>query len=113
MSLTKGVDMFDKSVVIQLEQDVGKDTLLQLFDVFRQESTKLVNELMACDTIDDDAIRLSHSLKSCSRSYGANQLATLAESIEKAARDKDISFFELRMSLPEVHSITINNIPIP
>ena len=109
----KGVDMFNKSVVTQLEQDVGRDTLLQLFDVFRQESTKLVNELMACDTVDGDAIRLSHSLKSCCLSYGASRLAALAESIEKAARKDDISFFELRMSLPEVHSTTMDNIPVP
>ena len=103
--------MFDSSVIIQLEKDVGVETLSQLFQVFRQETSKLSSEIMLCDTLDENTVRICHSLKSSSRSYGAVKLANIAESLEKTARSKDPLFFEQRKQLPQICADTLSAIP--
>lgn len=103
--------MFDQSVVTQLEKDVGKQTLAQLFQVFSTESKKLTLEIMSCELLDEATIRSCHSLKSCSCSYGAVALADLAESLEQSARQQDHSFFIQRAELQALFTKTINAIP--
>ena len=99
--------MFEQSVLKQLEMDVGVDTLRQLFEVFAAESTKLKQQIITCDTIDETAIRASHSLKSCACSYGAQTLAELAAHLEQAAREGKPSFFEIRGKLDAIHTKTM------
>lgn len=104
--------MFNQTTVKQLEADVGKDVLGQLFAVFQSEATKLTEQIMAVTTLDNDAERFSHSLKSCARSYGADQLGALAETLENYAKNNDTAFFAERALLPEIHSATMDAIPI-
>ena len=103
--------MFNQSTLKQLENDVGLDVLNQLMEVFRSESTKLTERLLECDELNDDTVRLSHSLKSCSRSYGADTLAELATLLESAAKAQSQEFFSLRESLLELHTKTMLEIP--
>lgn len=103
--------MFNQTTLEQLEADVGKEVLAQLFDVFKKEATKLTEQLMACTTLDEECIRLSHSLKSCARSYGADQLAALALTLESLAKENDSSFFNERALLVEIHQATMAALP--
>ena len=69
--------MFNLTTLKQLEADVGAEVLAQLMAVFCQESEKLTKQIMETASLDEEAIRLSHSLKSCARSYGADKLAVV------------------------------------
>lgn len=103
--------MFNQTTLKQLEADVGKEVLGQLFNVFRDEATKLTEQLMATTSLDDESVRLSHSLKSCARSYGADELAALAETLESLAKNNDSNFFNERALLAELHQATMSAIP--
>ena len=104
--------MFNQKTVKQLEADVGKDVLGQLFAVFKSEATKLTEQIMAVTSLDNDTVRFSHSLKSCARSYGADELGALAETLETHAKNNDAAFFTERALLPEIHSATMVAIPM-
>ncbi|MFY8350784.1 Hpt domain-containing protein [Pseudoalteromonas sp. SSM20] len=105
--------MFNQTTIKQLEADVGKEVLAQLFAVFAKEATKLTEQLLACTSLDEECIRLSHSLKSCARSYGADQLGALAETLETLAKNNDASFFNERALLSEIHQATMAALPSP
>ena len=103
--------MFNLQTLKQLEADVGTDVLAQLMTVFCNESTQLTEQLMACNTLDDECVRLSHSLKSCARSYGADTLASLAETLETLSKTQSEEFFTQRKQLPAIQSETLAAAP--
>lgn len=99
--------MFNLTTLKQLEADVGAEVLAQLMAVFCQESEKLTKQIMETASLDEEAIRLSHSLKSCARSYGADKLADLATELETAAKEQSARFFEQRIELPAIQDATV------
>ncbi|WP_372765785.1 Hpt domain-containing protein [Pseudoalteromonas sp.] len=104
--------MFNQTTIKQLEADVGQEVLIKLFAVFAQEATKLTEQLMACTSLDEECVRLSHSLKSCARSYGADQLSALAETLENLAKNNDASFFNERALLGGILDATMSAMPM-
>lgn len=105
--------MFNPNTIQQLKDDVGVDVLTQLMQVFLTESTKLVEQLTAKSVQQCEIERLAHSLKSCARSYGADQLADIAADIETAAKSSpELAIIESKISLlSEVHKKTLNSLP--
>ncbi|MFY8297398.1 Hpt domain-containing protein [Pseudoalteromonas sp. SS15] len=105
--------MFNPNTIQQLKDDVGVDVLAQLMQVFLTESTKLVEQLSANSVEQNEIERLAHSLKSCARSYGADQLADIAADIETTAKSSpELVNIESKISLlSEVHKKTLNSIP--
>ena len=99
--------MFNLTTLKQLEADVGAEVLTQLMTVFCQESAKFTEQIMATTSLDEEAVRLSHSLKSCARSYGADELADLATVLEAAAKEQSTRFFEQRSKLPALQDATV------
>ncbi len=105
--------MFNSNTIQQLKDDVGVDVLAQLMQVFLTESTKLIEQLSAKSVQQDEIERLAHSLKSCARSYGADQLADIAADIENLAKSNpELVSLESKISLLiEVHMKTLNSLP--
>jgi two-component system phosphorelay protein LuxU len=103
--------MFNQLTLEQLEKDVGREVLSTLMVVFCNESTKLTEQLLLCDKLNEDTLRYSHSLKSCARSYGADCLADLAEQLESSVKSQSPAFFELRNKLNQVHTDTMRDMP--
>ena len=103
--------MFNQATLAQLEADVGAEVLAQLMQVFCKESTHLVSELLSCESLNEETVRLSHSLKSCSRSYGADTLADLAEQLEMSAKEGSEAFFEQRKTLNQTVQATLSALP--
>lgn len=74
------------STISKLANEVGEPLFEQLVEIFLQESQQHFTELSQQINHSDlkEAIRLSHSIKSSAKTYGAEQLAELATLIESA-----------------------------
>lgn len=103
--------MFNKKIVEQLKDDVGAEILGQLMQVFADESAQLVDSIMSATELNDETVRLSHSLKSCAKSYGATELSELAQQLEALAMNKNNQFFIERDLLQDIHSKTMSHLP--
>jgi len=105
--------MFNPNTIQQLKNDVGVDVLTQLMQVFMAESTKLVQQLSSNIDRTDELERLAHSLKSCARSYGADQLANIAADIEILAKNNpETQNIETKIAfLNEIHTKTVKALP--
>lgn len=101
--------MFNKNTLQQLKNDVGEDVLSQLMQVFSAESTKLVQQLNEANNDVHQIQKLAHSLKSCARSYGADQVADIAAEIESLAKlnNIDSNLEKLVLTLTKRHKKTI------
>lgn len=100
--------MFDSKILNQLALDVGQEVLPQLMSVFKSESTDITEQLLTHSSLTPDSERLSHSLKSCAKSYGAIQLSQVAEQIERAAQIDDVDAFLNHLTqLKQTHSETM------
>lgn len=105
--------MFNPNTIQQLKDDVGVDVLSQLMQIFLTESTKLVEQLSAQCVPKTDIERLAHSLKSCARSYGADELADIAADIETQAKNSPelTDLAHKVMLLNDVHKQTLQALP--
>jgi two-component system phosphorelay protein LuxU len=105
--------MFNPNTIQQLKDDVGVEVLSKLMQVFLSESTKLVEQLTMNNVSISELERLAHSLKSCARSYGADQLADIAADIvSKAKNEPDLSNLQPILELlQEVHCQTVHHLP--
>lgn len=103
--------MFEVSVVNQLKQDAGAELLPRLFEVFSKETESLAQQVSEATELTTETVRLCHSLKSSSKTYGAFELAKIAEQLETLAKTQQQDFFVERDKLPSVVSATIAEIP--
>lgn len=82
------LELLDTIVIGRLEQELGEELLVTLFNVFVEETLKhleLLKQALAEEN-QEEIIRLTHSIKSGALTYGAAQLAELASKHEKWAR---------------------------
>jgi len=98
--------MFKKEAVLKLQKDVGEALTKELMLVFIDETTKLVENLLAAhkQAQIDKIILFSHSLKSSARTYGAETLACLCEEIEVKGKSNNKS--ELNMLLEQLPDVS-------
>lgn len=98
--------MFKKEAVLKLQKDVGEALTKELMLVFIDETTKLVENLLAAhkQAQIDKIILFSHSLKSSARTYGAETLACLCEEIEVKSKSNNKS--ELNMLLEQLPDVS-------
>lgn len=83
------LELLDTIVIDRLEEELGEDLLLILFNVFAEETLKHF-ELLKHALVEEnqsEIVRLTHSIKSGALTYGAVQLGDLAGRHEKWARD--------------------------
>ena len=95
----------DPQTIALLRDEIGLDVLVELSQLFLEESESAVVEIQeATDALDAERLRKSaHSLKGASLNMGARQLANVCEIIERRARD-----VELEGISSLVHQMKIN-----
>lgn len=84
--------LLDLAVLAWLEEDLGRDSMLDLIEIFRTESSRrcrLIETAVAGG--DADAARHdAHALKGSALTFGAARLSALAMSLEQAGRAADL-----------------------
>lgn len=82
------LELLDSIVIERLEQELGEELLVTLFNVFAEETLKHLDLLKQALNAENqqEIIRLTHSIKSGALTYGAAQLAKLASKHEDLAR---------------------------
>ncbi len=104
--------MFNKDTLKQLKSDVGSEALIQLFGIFEKESARLVQSLCNSSELMDESERLAHSLKSCAKSYGADELSDIAAQLELAAKENNETDFASNLpNLSTVYVQTMSQLP--
>jgi len=88
-------NVIDRAAVQRLLELIGGDPedLEELLEDFREAAPELAGQIVAAaDAGDLDALRIAaHTLKSNARDFGAMQLATLCEALERDCRDGAVS----------------------
>ncbi len=69
------------------------DTMLEMYEEQGDEKTQDLETAFAEGDLANYRLH-AHSLKSTARSIGANELGTMAEELEQAARDEDLAYIE-------------------
>ncbi len=73
------------------------DTMLAMYEEQGEEKIQDLESAYAAGDLANYRLH-THSLKSTARSIGANELGTMAESLENAAKDEDLSYIEAHHS---------------
>jgi signal transduction histidine kinase/CheY-like chemotaxis protein/HPt (histidine-containing phosphotransfer) domain-containing protein len=86
--LAEGDEPLDEAVLHALEEQLGRDTVIELVEEYRTSATELVDRIKsACSAGDLKSLGdAAHTLKSSSGSLGLKRLHHVAFAIEEAAR---------------------------
>lgn len=89
----------NEDTISALEKDIGGEVVTMLLGVFINETQSLFEQLPnSLDTKNAlEVTRLLHSIKSGSKTYGADRLAHLTALLENAARQEQLSDVEINM----------------
>ncbi|BAX53660.1 TPA: Hpt domain-containing protein [Photobacterium damselae] len=88
--------------VKRLADEVGEDTVSLLFNVFSDELEQYLVKLLAEPSVSDIG-EISHSIKSSAASFGADDLALLAQECESRVRQGQDSW--IMDHLPELRQM--------
>ncbi|KMT66494.1 Hpt domain-containing protein [Catenovulum maritimum] len=108
--MTSNEKYLDDTICQKLIYDVGNDLFLQLLKVYIEESQQICQKLISAIVKQDlKACELhAHSLKSSSKTYGAEQLAIVSEQAEQAAKSADTKLLsQLSCEITQLHQATI------
>lgn len=94
----------DANTLQQLADEVGEEVLTTLLGLFTSETKSFFEQLLVAlnDNSQAEITRLLHSIKSGAKTYGANRLAAIAESMEAMAKAGDTNAIELNMDILRV-----------
>jgi histidine phosphotransfer protein HptB len=107
---TKFVDtdmsLLDLAVLSRLDDDLGRESVLELVDLFGTESERRRQRIETAVAARDAsaACHEAHALKGSALTFGAGRLGALALEMEQAGRRGDLE--GLTSSLPELARLT-------
>jgi HPt (histidine-containing phosphotransfer) domain-containing protein len=98
--------LLDLAVLSRLNDDLGRDSVLDLMDLFRTESERRRHRIEAAVSARDTsaACHEAHALKGSALTFGACRLGALAFKMEQAGRRGDLD--ALISDLPELARLT-------
>ncbi|UHD17319.1 Hpt domain-containing protein [Thiocapsa bogorovii] len=99
--------LLDLAVLSRLNDDLGRDSVLDLMDLFRTESERRRHRIEAAVSARDAsaACHEAHALKGSALTFGACCLGALAFKMEQAGRRGDLD--ALISDLPELARLTV------
>ncbi|RKT46933.1 HPt (histidine-containing phosphotransfer) domain-containing protein [Thiocapsa rosea] len=98
--------LLDLAVLSRLNDDLGRESVVDLMDLFRTESERRRHRIEAAVTARDApaACHEAHALKGSALTFGACRLGALALRMEQAGRSGDLE--GLTSDLPELARLT-------
>jgi HPt (histidine-containing phosphotransfer) domain-containing protein len=89
--------MLDRVIIDQLIEDIGQEAFLRLSRQFLDETRDRLASITACREAAQwrDMARHAHSLKSTSQSFGLPRTGRVAQSLQVAGDQEDISAIDL------------------
>ncbi|QVL48944.1 MAG: Hpt domain-containing protein [Thiocapsa sp.] len=99
--------LLDLAVLSRLDDDLGRESVLELMDLFRTESERRRHRIEAAVTARDAsaACHEAHALKGSALTFGACLLGALAFKMEQAGRCGDLD--GLTSDLPDLARLTV------
>jgi len=80
--------MLNTETLEQLKQDVGKDLMITLVNIFIKETDLALNSYSSSNPSEQQ--RISHSLKSSALSYGVDEVGLLSKQLEQLLKVDNI-----------------------
>lgn len=87
------MDILNQQKIDTLSAEIGRDNVPLLLDIFLGEMGTYIENLQSCsgEAQLDYLTEISHALKSSAASFGADRLCKLAVSIDKKAKNDQLS----------------------
>lgn len=106
MERSRDSSLLDLQVIARLVEDLGRESVVDLLDLFRTESERRRHSIEAAVADGDPAAvcHEAHALKGSSLTFGACKLGALALKMEQAGRRGDLD--GLAMDLPAIARLT-------
>lgn len=88
--------LLDQSMLANLEEDLGRESLIELIGLFQTETQRRLEQIRAAIAAGDAELarRESHALKGTALTFGAQRLSNLALGMEQAGRAGDLGLLE-------------------
>jgi histidine phosphotransfer protein HptB len=98
--------LLDLAVLARLENDLGRESMVELLELFRTESERRRSRIEMAIAAGDSvaAGHEAHALKGSALTFGAGMLSELALIMEHAGRQGDLE--GLTRNLPELANVT-------
>jgi HPt (histidine-containing phosphotransfer) domain-containing protein len=107
LEMPSDVSLLDLAVLSRLDDDLGRESVVELVDLFRTESERRRQRIETAVAAGDAsaACHEAHALKGSALTFGAGRLGAVALEMEQAGRCGDLE--GLTSNLPELARLTV------